>query len=557
MALVRCSACGSVCASAAKNEVPETGRLAVVMFADIIGSVDFADALGSKDYQRLLREFRHNALDVCCHLNASGEQGRYQLDGRPQVRGDELCLLILCPKDDAKSDIGVRETRAAVRLAREMKIRWLTSPFNWERVSDGKRPIDIAIGINIGRVQDIESGTRSGVEQWEGHAISLAKRVEGAAREHGRYTRIMLSRRAHQVAVVGDLKVHWAEPRAAELRGLSREEELHEIRCFYEWVYWDELESVGGNLEEYRRLFIQDYSNSWLGVMVATSYFYRGNLDQALDIIQKVLWVNGDIPVAWLLLGKCYLQDAAMVAGGSPQACESRFRECRSFYEKAEDVTQKALRLDDSSEDAYVELGCIYYLWAAALEELGPDLSGGGMSDIGEVRRKALSCFRRGAAVGVGKIRAAFWIWAMDIQRCAPEGGGCLVALAHDLGWVNRDASANDVVCAVMRRYEGYSGSVGLAPYLLNVRQCLAAFLAGQTGILTIPGHESAGPTTGVALAKQILEEAVRDAVNLQSEMPGLFVFSTGRRLAPLVPISCFVDDCRQMLRGLDQGEAR
>lgn len=516
----------------------------VILFADIIGSVDFADTLPSDEYQSLLSQFHEIALSVV------------GLTGRPIIRGDELCVIVECKTSGSSLPVGSMEIWRAVEIARELKVRWLTCPFNQKRMEDFKRPIDIAVGINFGFVLSVDVNKIEHAESitQEGHPISLAKRIEGTAREYGSYTRIVLSRKAYQIAVESDLKVHWAEVRNVPLRGISREESVHEIRCFYEWVYWNEVEVVRDNLESYSTLFRSDYSNSWLGIMVATSYFYRREFQRAIEVLERILWVTKDIPVAWILLGECYLQEAIASFRDQRLARDDRLKQCQVFFQKAEQMIMKAVDLDKYNEDVFVELGLLYYDWSIISQkwvELYPEMA----EKANDLRRKASEAFRQGSIVGISKTRAAYWTWVMRTEDIPAESRIDVVSLGCEIGWLKRGVSRGEAITVILNKAAEHIESARLPNYRATVFQYLAATVADQFGDDLIKDFASGKEITGRECAQRYLKQAIEIAKEIKEKLSEAAIYSTASRLSEILPVDDFMQACEAMLDKLRKGQ--
>src|SRR5262249_38962410 len=120
-----------------------------------------------------------------------------------------------------------RDAQAAIAMAIELKRRWLLSEFNQKR--RGKSFYDVGVGLHFGPIMLRRHPSAEGVGRSfnaEGYAISLAKRIEGYAR-NGRLSKIMLSKRMSDLADLSTIKV--SERRDAPLTGIYGSAAVHEL----------------------------------------------------------------------------------------------------------------------------------------------------------------------------------------------------------------------------------------------------------------------------------------------------------------------------------------
>ncbi len=331
----------------------ESRRTAVILFADLMDSAEIANNMDLQSYvANVLDEFHRLSLEVARKYLPAEELTETVVE----AKGDELCLILHSETMSTRQKLF-----AVLRIARELKIRWMLSDVNIGRVRDGKRPADVAIGINVGDVLLASKLRMSGDRELapEGYAISLAKRIEGSARECGEYTSIMFCRRAYQEALENEVKVQWADAKQVRLKGFSQAEYVYEIKCFYGYIYWDRLPELVADLKKDDSLFLavfeNDHTNIWLGLEIATLRFYQQEYDEAVDILKKILHAAGDIPAVFVLLGACTEQRALREAKeGSTEYAKLLLREAEAYF-------REAIRLDPDIEDGHVELGLLLY----------------------------------------------------------------------------------------------------------------------------------------------------------------------------------------------------
>jgi tetratricopeptide (TPR) repeat protein len=100
------------------------------------------------------------------------------------IRGDEVCIILYTNEQ--------QDALRVLELAILLKVAWLVSNYNEERIKNYKPPIEIGIGINTGPVIVFEQDGEKEKFKAEGYAINVAKRVETHSRD-GHYSRIMVS----------------------------------------------------------------------------------------------------------------------------------------------------------------------------------------------------------------------------------------------------------------------------------------------------------------------------------------------------------------------------
>ena len=195
-------------------------KKAVIFFADVIGASEISNNRSVEDYDKVVSQFHKKAilLKEIFFEDYNGEDVEFS------ARGDEICLII--HSEDSEEDI-----RRAVRYAFYLKLAWLGTDYNHERVTCQLDPREIAIGIHHGliifRAHPFDENFRDGKASSEGYAINLAKRVEGQARA-GKTSRIFLSEAAHSLFPEAKRGFPFDEPRQFELKGLGNKY-LYEI----------------------------------------------------------------------------------------------------------------------------------------------------------------------------------------------------------------------------------------------------------------------------------------------------------------------------------------
>jgi len=152
---------------------------AIILFADIVGSVHWSRIVSDEDYYALLEAFQ--TLEAELQQQIASQEALNAEQAQINFTGDELCAIIPIEKEDKAP------YAAAVGLALWLKLQFLALPWNSNRLEARKEPAQLGIGLHVGKVR-CQSGRRS----YEGHAISVGKRVETHSR-HGVAWKIMLS----------------------------------------------------------------------------------------------------------------------------------------------------------------------------------------------------------------------------------------------------------------------------------------------------------------------------------------------------------------------------
>ena len=159
---------------------------ATILFVDIMNSMEIANYWDTRKYNDFLNEFQYAMLrGIWLHK----ERIR-----KVRLAGDEL-VVFYYSKDVSKDIV------CAIELANTLKILWYIGVINRKRVREGKKILDLGVGINTGEVINERRPTITELKKLvprritiEGLAISLAKRIEGLSRQ-GQYSRIMIGHR--------------------------------------------------------------------------------------------------------------------------------------------------------------------------------------------------------------------------------------------------------------------------------------------------------------------------------------------------------------------------
>jgi class 3 adenylate cyclase len=243
---------------------------ATILFVDVMDSMEIANYWDTKKYRNFLNEFQETMQDgICLHKDGIKDF---------KIAGDETVVFY------SSKDIG-KDIVNAVCLANTLKILWYTRPTNRRRISDGKKVLDLGIGINTGKITYGEMPVYNELKKFikrkktfEGLPISLAKRIEGFSRD-GRYSRIMVGPRtmtelnkqhhAYECEFMGLQK----------FKGMSQETPVFELKSCYS----TDAAILGGDkgfdwaIKQLERIKVFDPSNIWLLMTLIDIYCYKKN----------------------------------------------------------------------------------------------------------------------------------------------------------------------------------------------------------------------------------------------------------------------------------------
>jgi len=238
---------------------------ATVLFSDIRSFTTLTEELGAHATVSLLNEYF--TLMVDCIQNHGGMLDKFFGDAIMAVFGVPI----------AHDDDEDRAVRTSVEMLREL------AEYNATRVSEGKKPIHIRIGINT---DTIVSGNIGSLKRMDytviGDGVNLASRLESACKQYG--TRILIS-----------------ESTFRKLRGTYRAREVDRV-------------VVKGKTEPIGIYEILDYhtSESFPNIVEVLNHFrdalmfYRdGKWDQSKTAFSRALAANPNDVTAKMYLDRC------------------------------------------------------------------------------------------------------------------------------------------------------------------------------------------------------------------------------------------------------------
>jgi class 3 adenylate cyclase len=237
------------------------------LFADLVGSMECANYYSPEDYNTLLTQFHDHFWNTISSLDGYA----YFKDlgsGEIRAAGDEVSLFL-----------PARENIATIlSVALVFKASWLISDTNLSRIKDGKPPIDVAIGINMG---PIVKGPRSGWSRengllkdfgfgMEGLAISLAKRLETFGRE-GLFSRIMVGQTVADYLLRNRMPYQFHPHGKIGIKGFSQGIPIYELKTCWSYMLFYRGHKPEGFSEKIERVMGTDPTNAWYYLWMADS----------------------------------------------------------------------------------------------------------------------------------------------------------------------------------------------------------------------------------------------------------------------------------------------
>jgi hypothetical protein len=299
---------------------------AVILFADIIGSVNIADERSLVEYDGILEEF-HECAQRAFPVGEYPQTGRLPGCLMYQVRGDEAALVRQVPEleellgpDDQPKVSRQNVLNDSVHYAVQVKLAWLLSGYNLCRLHNDQLPRDVSVGLHVGRVihrirrfhEDEERKTP------EGLAISLCKRIQSKAARYGT-TRILASSPFVSACASSPPSVTFSQPERVSLRGVHGVIEVAELEPPLSEKYGIDYHTAL-NLEDHiadetlallERSAMRNPGEKWLRWLAALSHTFRADLEidggasqQAVVHLQTALRIYPQYPYAQHLLDR-------------------------------------------------------------------------------------------------------------------------------------------------------------------------------------------------------------------------------------------------------------
>jgi tetratricopeptide (TPR) repeat protein len=251
-------------------------------------SMEMANYWGTKKYSNFLNEFQRLMQHGICIWQKGIEQIKFA--------GDEL-VVFYCSKDIGEDIVN------AIQLANTLKLMWYVSEPNRKRIKEGKKILDLGVGINTGDVtyeyrpvvNELKKFIPRG-KTFEGLPISLAKRIESFSRQ-GRYSRIMVGHRT--MAELNKLYHHYeCESMGLQRpKGMSQEIPVFELKSCYslEGEILGEDESFEWEIKQLERIRVFDPSNIWLLMTLIDIYRNKKNYKRVEKLCREAIAVDDSV----------------------------------------------------------------------------------------------------------------------------------------------------------------------------------------------------------------------------------------------------------------------
>jgi tetratricopeptide (TPR) repeat protein len=277
--------------------------------------MEIANYWDIRKYNNFLNEFQR----LMQHGISIWKKGIKQI----KLAGDELAVFY-CSKDVTDDIIN------SIALANTLKIMWYAGKPNRKRVNEGKKILDLGIGINTGYVtyenrpiiKDLKRLIRRG-QTFEGLAISLAKRIESFSRE-GKYSRIMVG---HQTIAELNKTYHWYEYEPMGLqrfKGFSQEVPVFELKSCYtvEAEIFGESKEFDWEIKQLERIRIFDPSNIWLLMTLIDIYGHKKNYKKVEKFCRESIAIEDSVSIIHNELGEALEE-------------QKKYKEALEEYDKA------------------------------------------------------------------------------------------------------------------------------------------------------------------------------------------------------------------------------
>lgn len=238
---------------------------ATILFSDIRGFTTLTEELGPQGTVSLLNEYFTVMVD--CIQNEGGMLDKFIGDAIMAVFGTPL----------AHDDDEDRAVRASIAMLRAL------NTYNEKRLSDGKKPIDIGIGLNSDTVVSGNIGSPKRMDYTVvGDGVNLASRLEGACKQYG--ARLLISEHTFK-----------------KLRGTYRSREIDRV-------------VVKGKTQPVAVYEVVDYHSektfpNMMGVLNNFKFgleFYRGGkFDDAIRAFTDAIHLNPGDFISMMYLDRC------------------------------------------------------------------------------------------------------------------------------------------------------------------------------------------------------------------------------------------------------------
>ncbi len=340
----------------AKKEVTAT-----LPFADLIGSSEYANILGLDKYDEYINIFQATVKNI--FLSETGK-----IDNKDfYIKGDEGCLIVYnslsTENESEKNNIIEEEVDLAIKIAFRIKHEWFLKELNIDRIKSDKKPYEVGIGINTGKVtiaKHVSTPENKKVNA-EGYAINLAKRIESESRG-GIFTGIYLSEHAYNIYYQssGEDTICFEEVSATQLKGITQKINIYEISSavlgeinpileISDNILDDKLIDI--KIEALRKTF-EGSHNTTIGLLLCNYYLNDKEYRKAEDIAIEFIRIHSQLPIWKLLLAQVYID--TIDNGGISE-------EDKVFLQRrAKELFENVIKFMPEHVEALLDLGTLY-----------------------------------------------------------------------------------------------------------------------------------------------------------------------------------------------------
>jgi adenylate cyclase len=238
---------------------------ATVLFSDVRGFTTLSEELGAQGTVSLLNEYFTIMVD--CIQRENGMLDKFI--------GDAIMAGFGVPV--AGDDDVDRAVRAAIAMISELQ-QW-----NRQRIADGRKPVDMGIGLNTDVVVSGNIGSPKRMDYTMiGDGVNLAARLESACKQYA--ARILISdntcsqlKGTYRIRDVDDVVV----------KGKTEPVRIHEVLDYYSAETFPNLMEVVGNFKEGRL------------------QYRAGNWEKAISFFRKALDCNPDDTLSGIYIDRC------------------------------------------------------------------------------------------------------------------------------------------------------------------------------------------------------------------------------------------------------------
>ena len=232
---------------------------ATVLFSDIRGFTTLTEALGAQGTVALLNEYFEEMVE--CITREGGMLDKFI--------GDAIMAAFGIPA--AHDDDEDRAMRAAISMIRDLNI------WNKTRLSDGKLPVNIGIGLNTDTVVSGNIGSKKRMDYTIiGDGVNLAARLESACKAY--YAKILISEFT-QAKLKGTYRLR--EIDLVVVKGKTQPVSIYEVLDFHDDLTFPNMMDTLGHFKEGLQFYRGgDFSKSTLAFERAVSAHPNDKLSQ-------------------------------------------------------------------------------------------------------------------------------------------------------------------------------------------------------------------------------------------------------------------------------------